>query len=93
MAKGYDFSSPEGTKSYTLCMATAKGVAIYLKSTKDWGIDTALCALTELEFLLRAALCAALNKNSVPHSLEKCYKSNESISNAAWFGDRSGNLC
>ncbi len=34
---------------------------------------TMLCALKETKFLLRASLRAALNKNFVPHALEKCY--------------------
>ncbi len=37
-------------------------------------LDTALCALKELKFLLRAALREALNKNLVFHTLEKCCK-------------------
>jgi hypothetical protein len=32
---------------------------------------TALCAEIKPKFLLRAALSAALNKNFVPHALEK----------------------
>ncbi len=36
-------------------------------------ILTALCALKELNFLLRALLRETLNKKFVPHTIEKCY--------------------
>ncbi len=35
--------------------------------------DTALCALKEPKFFLRASLREALKKNFVPHTFEKFY--------------------